>query len=310
MGSIRPDRSQSQDRHGRDPLVGGVRGGGHDNLTRVLDPKVANATRKAALARLQTMQLPNGGFSWFEGMPASTYMTVYLMAGFGKALEFGVDVPKPMAVNAWRFLAEKHVPDLKRCMKKVGCWSSVTFLNYVLSMYPDASWYGHRISAEDRKLMLEYSFKHWQSYGPMLKAYLALTLKRMNRLKDARLVWESVLDGAKETENEGTYWAPEDRSWLWYNDTIESHAMAIRTTMELKPDTPKLDGMVLWLFLNKKLNHWKSTRATAEAIYALASYLRSTNQLGLREETRVEWAGQVKRYVFEPDELRVRKTNG
>ncbi|MCK7482921.1 MAG: hypothetical protein M0C28_41760 [Candidatus Moduliflexus flocculans] len=33
--------------------------------------------------------------------------------------------------------------------------------------------------------------------------------------------------------------------------------------MELKPADTRSEGLVQWLFLNKKLNHWKSTRATS-----------------------------------------------
>ena len=44
--------------------------------------------------------------------------------------------------------------------------------------------------------------------------------------------------------------------------------------MELEPEDPRRDGLVQWLFLNKKLNHWKSTRATAEVIYSLVHYLQ------------------------------------
>ena len=43
------------------------------------------------------------------------------------------------------------------------------------------------------------------------------------------------MDSAKTRKDEGTFWAPEDRSWLWYNDTIETHAFALRTLMELGP---------------------------------------------------------------------------
>jgi len=77
-------------------------------------------------------------------------------------------------------------------------------------------------------------------------------------------VFESVMDSSRATRDEGTFWAPEERSWLWYNDTIESHAFALRTLTELSPRDARRDGLVQWLFLNKKLNHWKSTRATSE----------------------------------------------
>ena len=128
----------------------------------------------------------------------------------------------------------------------------------------------------------------------------------MDRRKDALLVWESVLDAAKETEDQGTFCR--GRSFLALdNDRIESHAMALRATQELKPTEEKLDGMVLWLFLNKKLNHWKSTRATAEVIYALAHYLKATKQLGLTEETTVKVGDLEKTFVFEPDRFTGKK---
>jgi hypothetical protein len=76
------------------------------------------------------------------------------------------------------------------------------------------------------------------------------------------------MDSAKTTEELGTFWAQEDRSWLWYNDTIETHAFALRTLTELTPKDSRRDGLVQWLFLNKKLNQWKSTRATAEVLYS------------------------------------------
>jgi uncharacterized protein YfaS (alpha-2-macroglobulin family) len=283
------------------PWLNEARGGGGEDLLNVLDPKVAQAHRRSALAKLQKSQLPDGGFPWFPGGRASSYMTLYLMYGFAKATEFGVSVPKSITARGWRYLSGYLEQNLKPCMRKKSCVHQVTFLNYILSMYPDPSWYGGVISDDMRGEMLDFSFSKWKAHSLHSKSMLALTLKRFGRDEDARLVWDSVLDRAKQTESEGTFWAPEDRSWLWYNDTIESHAMAIRTTMELNPKEPKLDGMILWLFLNKKLNHWKSTRATSEVIYALAAYLKKTDQLGLREETRVRIGDIDKTFVFEPD---------
>jgi uncharacterized protein YfaS (alpha-2-macroglobulin family) len=174
-------------------------------------------------------------------------------------------------------------------------------MNYVLSSYPDSSWTGGVFSDAERRAMLEFSFKHWKRHSPYLKAYLALTLQRMGRPEDARLVFDSIMDSAKSDPDLGTYWAPEDRAWLWYNDTVETHAFALRAMTELRPADPRREGLVQWLFLNKKLNHWKSTRATAEAIYALAHYLKAEGALGVREEVRVSLGGRTTDFVFEPD---------
>jgi hypothetical protein len=85
------------------------------------------------------------------------------------------------------------------------------------------------------------SFKHWKQHSPYLKSQLALMLKRMERPRDTSLVFASVMNSARSTQDEGTFWAPEDRSWLWYNDTIETHAFALRTLMELEPGDASID---------------------------------------------------------------------
>ncbi len=279
---------------------GGAEGPG--DLLNVLDPRIAGAQRDAALAKLRKAQTSLGAFPWFPGGPPSPSMTLYLLYGFSKGLEFGVEVPKDMVVRAWQYLHRHYVDEVvRRMMAHDCCWEFITFLNFVLSSYPDESWTGGVFTAAERKTMLDFSFRHWKRHSPYLKGQLALTLHRMGRAQDARLVWASVMDSAKSERDQGTFWAPEDRAWLWYNDTIETHAFALRTLMELDPTNDKLDGLVLWLFLNKKMNHWKSTRATAEVLYSLAHYLKKTEQIGVREEAVVTVGGHERRFAFEPD---------
>jgi uncharacterized protein YfaS (alpha-2-macroglobulin family) len=292
------------------PWLAASQGGKEDasDLIRVLDSRVAKAQQEASLARLRESQTASGGFPWFPGGPPSPYMTLYLLHGFSKALEFGVDIPRDMALRAWDYTHRHYLDEIVQDMiDHDSGWEFVSFINYVLSNYPDASWYENSFTPAERKTMLDFSFKHWKEHSPYLKGYLALTLKRMGRGSDAMLVWESVMDSAKTAEDQGTFWAPEDRAWLWYNDTIETQAFAVRTEMELIPDDPKLDGLVEWLFLNKKMNHWKSTRATAEVIYSLAHYLKETGQLGIREDATVTVGNQKTSFVFEPDKYTGKK---
>jgi alpha-2-macroglobulin len=273
----------------------------------VLDPKVAAAERASALAKLKKAQLPNGAWPWFPGGPPSPYMTLYLLHGFAKAAEFKVELPRDVVQHAWAYLASEFRGETRRCMANEGCWEWVTFLSYVASAFPDESWLGGAFTAAERQQMLEFSFKHWKKHSPYLKGYLALTLKRMKRDSDAKLVFDSVMDSAKTTRDEGTFWMPEDRSWLWYNDSIETHAFALRTLTELQPKDPRRDGLVQWLLVNKKLNQWKSTRATAEVIYALVKHMEADKSLGVREETLVEVGPVKKQWVFKPDEYTGKK---
>jgi uncharacterized protein YfaS (alpha-2-macroglobulin family) len=286
------------------PWLETARGGKDAGLgtINVLDPRIAKAQRETALAKLQRAQTTIGAFPWWPGGPPSPYMTLYILYGLAKASEFGVEVPKDMVQRGWQYLARHFRDEYAKRMAEDRCspeW--LTFLNYVASCYPDSSWMGDALKPEERAAILRFSFKHWKEHSPYLKGYLALTLKRMGRPADARLVWASVMDSSKTERDLGTYWAPEDRSWLWYNDTIETQAFALRTLMELDPSDARRHGLVQWLFLNKKLNQWKSTRATAEVIYSLIWYLKKEGALSVREGVTVEAGGQTTTFAFEPD---------
>jgi len=271
-------------------------------LINVLDPREAAAVRERSLRELEKAQTSLGGFPWWPGGPPSPYMTLYLLFGFSKGLEHGVEIPQGMVVRAWDYMHRHYLDEVAdRLVREDAGWELVTFLGYVLSSYPDEAWTGGVFTADERQRMLDFSFRHWKQHSPLLKGYLALTLARSGRPEDARLVFDSVMDSARTDPDLGTFWAPEDRAWLWYNDTIETHAFALRTLTELAPDDARRHGLVQWLFLNKKLNHWKSTRGTAEVIYALVHYLEAEGTLGAREEIRVT-AGPVSRtFTFEPD---------
>ena len=235
-------------------------------------------------------------------------MTAYLLQGFSRALEFGIEIPQPMVQKAWAYLHRHYVDELVRQMVADDCcWETVTFLNFVLSSYPDPSWTGGVFSADDQRKMLDFSFRHWKKHSPLLKGYLSLTLQRAGREAEANLVFDSVMESAKSERDLGTYWAPEDRSWLWYNDTIGTHAFALRVLSELDPQDERRSGLVHWLMLNKKLNHWKSTRATAEVLYSLVHHLEEEGTLGAREEATVAVGPVEKTFVFEPDEYTGKK---
>lgn len=277
-------------------------GGENEELLKVLDPNISRAQRDLALAELREAQTASGGFPWWPGGPPSPFITLYLLSGFSRALEFGVEVPQDLVVSAWSYLESHYVDELARhLVQEECCWETITFLNYTLSSYPDPAWTGGAFSDDDREKMLDFSFRNWRKHSPRLKGYLALTLERAERTEDARLVWDSVMDSSHTSRDEGTSWAPEDRAWLWYNDTIETHAMALRTLSELDPDDDRRHGLVQWLLLNKKLGHWKSTRATAEVIYSLAHYLQQEDALATREEVTVQLADRRHTFVFEPD---------
>nr|CAA6803525.1 MAG: Unknown protein [uncultured Thiotrichaceae bacterium] len=281
------------------PWLVDAEGASTESLIKILDPKVAAQQKDSALQRLVKMQTSSGGFPWWEGGPPSPYITQYMLQGFSRSLEFGGKVPKSVVQRAWKYLHKEYGEHFE----SKSYLPAITYTNYLLSAYPDASWTGGVFSQQERDKMLAYSFKHWRELSGLLKSYLALTLHRADRKQDAQLVFASIMDAAKQDKQLGTYWAPEDRSWLWYNDTVDTHAFILRALTELNPTDKRRAGLVQWLMLDKKLNHWKSTRATAESIYALTHYLQQEGQLGDTEKVDITIGNQASNtLVFKPDE--------
>jgi DNA-binding NtrC family response regulator len=91
----------------------------------------------------------------------------------------------------------------------------------------------------ERAAILAYTFARWQQLPRLLRAQLALTLKRAGREADARLLLASILDATKTEPDFETYFPPEDHEWLWYSDTIESHAFILRALLEIDPHNAK-----------------------------------------------------------------------
>jgi uncharacterized protein YfaS (alpha-2-macroglobulin family) len=223
-----------------------------------------------------------------------------------RASEFQIAVPREMVQRAWGYLAQHYREDILQHLKKGEASAElITLLHFATSAFPDESWVGAAFTNDERRQMLDYAFERWKQLPPLLKAVLTQSLLRAQRKPDATLVFASVMDSAKTTEDEGTFWSPEDRSWLWYNDRIETHAFALRTLLELDENDPKLEGMVVWLLLHKKLNQWKSTRATAEVIYSLVKYLDKKSAVSNREVVQVTLgADPPEAVVFEPGQYR------
>ncbi len=110
----------------------------------------------------------------------------------------------------------------------------------------------------------------------------------------------SVLDSAKNDPDLGVFWTPEDRAWLWYHDTIEGHAFVLRAVSTIMPEDPRVDGLVQWLLLHRQLTHWKSPRATAEAIGALVQVMQVRGTLGIRESVHVQVGSHDRTFVADP----------
>lgn len=265
-------------------------------VTDMLDPKVVAAEKEDALAKLRSYQNPDGSFPWFPGGQPNLYMTLYALEGLAEAARYGVEVPRDAAQRALGYVMQEIPGHLKPEPEQT---SLVLYAAYVVSSF-DKSWPESATALEAAKAWVDYADKHAGAMTAFGKAYAAYVYHRLGEPQKAQDYLARAMDGARSDDIAGVYWTPEKISWLWYNDTVEKHAFVLRTLLALRPKDPKIPGLVRWLLFNRKANEWKSTKASAAAIYSLLDVMKSKGALDKPESFSLKWGATAEDFQLQP----------
>ena len=65
------------------------------------------------------------------------------------------------------------------------------------------------------------------------------------------------------------FWRDTELSWWWYRAPIETQAMMIEAFDEVLDDAAAVEDCKVWLLKQKQTQDWKTSKATADAVYAL-----------------------------------------
>jgi hypothetical protein len=109
-----------------------------------------------------------------------------------------------------------------------------------------------------------------------MQGMLAISLNRYNENSAAQNIMEALRQNAIHKEEMGMYWKEFNQaSYWWYEAPIEAHSLLIEAFNEMpsgKNSTAQLnetDELRIWLLKQKQTQQWKTTKATADACYAL-----------------------------------------
>ncbi len=244
-------------------------------VTDMLDPAKVSAEKSEAFEKLKSYQLSDGSFPWFPGGRSSLYMTLYLLEGLAEAARYGVDIPAEMAKRALSWTLSEIPGHMKPTPEET---SAALYAAYVVTSFP-ADWAESATARNYAKAWVDYADRHSSAMTPLGKAYAAYVYLRLGQKQKAGAYLDGAMQGARSDDISGVYWAPEKISWLWYNDTVEKHAFILRTLLAVRPKDARIPGMVRWLLFNRKNNEWKSTKASAAAIYSLLDVMKTRGAL-------------------------------
>jgi hypothetical protein len=140
--------------------------------------------------------------------------------------------------------------------------------------------------------LLQQSREHWLKTGSrQTQGHLALALKRFGDLQTPVSILNSLKEHSVSSEEMGVFWRDTELSWSWARAPIETQALMIEAFDEVLSDARTVEDLKVWLLKQKQTRDWKTTKATADAVYALL--LRGTKMLGSDALVAVDLGGEA-----------------
>jgi uncharacterized protein YfaS (alpha-2-macroglobulin family) len=265
------------------------------NVGILFDQNRLNDETSRALFKLQQMQLDGGLWPWFPGCPGSRYITLYITTGFGRLRHLGVSqLDVSCAINALGAL-DKWMDEEYRWILEHGD-KNENNLSCMIALYL----YGRSFFLADKSIdsqyqeALEYwldqARQYWTTLWRQSQAHLAIALKRFGDLQAPDQIMQSIREYSVTDDELGMYWRDTELSWWWYHAPIETQAMMIEAFDEVSGDTQAVEDCKVWLLKQKQTQDWKTTKATADAIYGLL--LRGADFLASDALVEVALAGE------------------
>jgi hypothetical protein len=244
--------------------------------------------QQAALKKLGERQLSNGGFAWFPGGEDNWYITQYIAQGLGHLHQLGVrhisENPETweLTQKAVRYTDDRmldHYKEIeKRVERKVAKWEDdhldaiVIHYLYTRSFYLQNKAKGYiELPAKYQKAFDYFSGqadKYWLNKGLYQEGMLALALHRLQKPQTPAKILRSLKERSQTSEELGRFWKLRS-GYFWYEHPIETQALLIEAFEEVAKDAAAVEEMKVWLLKSKQTTHWKTTKATAAAVYAL-----------------------------------------
>ncbi len=225
-----------------------------------------------SLSRLYAFQHIDGGWGWWKAGDSDAYMTAYVVMGMQTAVDAGHAVDPVSLSRGYNHIKRKYHKDGKQ--EDVDLWMGHrrVYMAYVLSLRDGL------IKAEEMDGLFA-TRDNLSNYG---KSLLALALHNVGDAERAALVVDNLRDLARVDADNGTASFDYDDAsgwWYWYNDRVETNAWALRAFLAIAPDDELNDMFMKWLVNNRRGGRWNSTKDTAQAVMALADYLKVRDEL-------------------------------
>ncbi|PKL39468.1 MAG: hypothetical protein CVV41_20745 [Candidatus Riflebacteria bacterium HGW-Riflebacteria-1] len=245
--------------------------------------------------KLAQMQLSDGGFPWFPGGRVNSFITLYIMTGYGRMRHLGVDVDVNIALKSLNHL-DNWINEVYREIIRHPGYEKRTNISPITALYL----YGRSFFLKERpipagsKTAVDFFIKEakekWLQVGSRLaQGHIAIALQRFGDKTVPADIVKSIKERSVTDEELGRFWRENELSFWWYRAEIETQAVMIEMFAEVANDKEAVEDCKIWLLKQKQTQNWKTTKATSDAVYALL--LRGANLLASDKLVKVLLGG-------------------
>lgn len=237
--------------------------------------------KELASARKKLMQLqsPNGGFMWFKGMRDDRYITQHIVAGIGHLQHLNITNAKEdkeiksILKNAVNYLDNRIREDYESLVRNKADLSKRQINYFQIHYFYARSFFTDiKVSSQNQKAYDYYYTqmqKYWLENNRYAQGMIALVLYRTGDKNISNDIVKSLKENALFHDELGMYWKENIPGYYWYQAPIETHSLLLEVFNEVAKDKKLVDELRIWLLKQKQVQDWKTTKATAEACYAL-----------------------------------------
>jgi uncharacterized protein YfaS (alpha-2-macroglobulin family) len=273
------------------------------NIALLFDIVKMSAEQEKAFNKLKEMQLDNGGFTWFKGGRDDRYMTQYIITGIGHLRKLGAlsssnyENVKAIVDKAVPYLDKKIKEDYDDLLKyKVKLSNNNTSFQQIQYLYMRSFFSEIKTAASSQKAVDYYKGqikKYWLQNSKYMQGMIALALHRGKDAATPKAIIKSLKENAIYKEEMGMYWKDwaNGGGYYWHQAPIESQAMMIEAFTDIDGNATTVDDLKTWLLKQKQTQNWKTTKATAEACYALL--LGGNNWLAEEKEVSINLGNKI-----------------
>lgn len=248
------------------------------------------------IRKLEKLQVSNGGWTWFPGMRESRYITQHIITGMGHLDHLGVKNVREdrsvwnMVTKGVSYLDSRIIEDYQWLKKHDPNYLTHQTISQIQVQYLYARSYFKDVSmsktlTEAFNYYQKQAKTYWKNFNLYNEGMIALQAKRYEIEKLPEQIMASIKERAIIHDEMGMYWKDNVWGYYWYEAPIETQALLIEAFDEVTNDMTSVEEMKVWLLKQKQTTDWKTTKATAEACYALL--LRGTDLLANDEQVEV-----------------------